>query len=455
MGKRQYKTTKNPRGTRDFNSYDVQIREEIFSTLKDIFRKYGGQPIDTPVIECLDTVKNIYGEEFNKLVYKLEDDKLEDKNDGINKKEELLLRYDLTVPFARFVANNGLKSFKRYQLGKVYRKDKPNIKNGRFREFYQCDFDIIGEQTGQMIQEAEILNLLVDVLDSILDKNSYKIKLNSRKILFSICKKCGVYNFNNVCNTIDKLDKLDKEHYSEFINKELLEKGENINTINNIINFILNTTNNYNSYEMLKILINNDYIDKDISNEFNILFKYLEGCNIMDNIIFDPTIARGLDYYTGLIYEVVYDNEDIISTTIAAGGRYDNLIGKLTKKNVPAIGVSFGIERIVTILEKTNKLKLEDDNPKVYVATIGKNMICERIKLCQELRRFGIYSDMSYANNPKMPRQLHYVFDNKIPFMIVLGEDELKNGIVTLKDIEKNEQSIMKKKDAIQILLKN
>lgn len=222
---------KPPKGTRDFGPADISLREEVFEKIKKHFKLYGGQQIDTPVIECMDTVKNLYGEEFNKLVYTLDD------TGG----EKLLLRYDLTLPFARYVVNNALINFKRFQIGKVYRRDEPQITKGRFREFYQADFDIIGTDYELQIQDTEMLLLLIDILNDILGKDSYQIKLNNKKILFDVLTFIGLDEklHNTVCSSIDKLDKYTLDEINiELINTKKIE-NDIVLKLNHFINLVL------------------------------------------------------------------------------------------------------------------------------------------------------------------------------------------------------------------------
>jgi histidyl-tRNA synthetase len=455
MVKKNLRKAKVPKGTRDFGPPDVYIRKYLFDKMISYFEKYGGLPIDTPVIECMETVTNIYGEEFDKQVYKLEKSNQNEEND----KEDLLLRYDLTVPGTRYMANNGIVSFKRYQFGKVYRRDTPNIKNGRYREFYQCDFDIIGSDNGQMIQETEILQLIDEILSDVLGDDTYTIKLNSKGILFKILESFNIdkEKYSTVSSTIDKLD---KQSINE-LEAELVEKGINettANTLMDLLDVIIKLKDSITPIQLLNWLVEQKIISSD-DNEYNnlaTLFEYLNSLNILNKIDFDPSLARGLDYYTGIIYEVVYKDKSVMSSTIVAGGRYDEMYGKLGNKNdVPMIGVSFGIERIVTILEKQNKDAIINvPTPQVFVATVSKNMIMERTILCLELRRAGLRTDMLYSSNPKMGNQFNYVFENKIPFMVIIGDNEIKKNVIKIKNIDKHEEFEIGRQDGINYLIK-
>lgn len=424
----------NPKGTRDFGPNDVLIREMIIGKIKKHFERYGGVPIDTPVMEYMKTVENMYGEEFNKLVYTLDD------YGG----EKLLLRYDLTVPCARYVANNGLILFKRYQIGKVYRRDNPQIYRGRYREFYQCDFDIIGTDYNQMLQELEIINLLDDVINDLIGSNTYTIKINNKNLLQQILTKCGVNlcDINIVCNVLDKLDKLSKD---ELV-VELTGKNIEQLVIQNIMNFINDIV--HSDKTELENLYKNEFIDEQMFISMSNFFKQFNSPTIK----FDPLLARGMDYYTGLIYEVVYYDKNVMPSSIAAGGRYDGVLEKFSSKgHIPAIGVSIGVERIVTILEH-NSFIVNPPTPTIYVASVGNLSSMERIKLCIELRKQNLIVESSYLQNPKMRSQLDYVFYHNIPYMIVIGENEIKNNSVQIKDIKNKKQYTIQRNDIVSFL---
>lgn len=435
---------KNATGTRDLNSKDIAIREYIFKIAKECFVKRGVTQLDTPVLELFGLVKNLYGDEFNKLVYKLEDGGAYD----------LLLRYDLTVPLARYVVMNGIKFLRRFQIGKVYRRDDPQIEKGRYREFYQCDFDIIGDDQNTNIFDTEIFDVLVEILEKLLG-NKFIIKISDRNILYTLLRKFGVCDeqINLVCSTLDKLD---KKNWNE-LSKELKLKNISQEVINNLENLIIkiNDFNKIkdNSEQINKVL---NYLDEekiDNSSIKNILLNLVE-LDILKYIQFDLSLARGLDYYTGIIFEVKYLDGDIMQSTISSGGRYDNVIGKLSgQTSIPAIGMSLGIERLATILEKTKKEIILDNQIEIYVASIGENMIRERIKLCCELRKLGLTCVMSHLKNPKMRPQFDEVFNMNIPYMIVIGEDEIKNNILTIKDVKQNVQHKKNKNEGIEFLL--
>jgi histidyl-tRNA synthetase len=445
---KRIKKTGNPRGTRDFGPEDVVLRENMIGKIKSLFELYGGLPIDTPVMECMRTVTGLYGEEFDKLVYELDD------QGG----EKLILRYDLTVPFARYIANNGLQQFKRYQIGKVYRRDQPQIFRGRYREFYQCDFDIVGGvQYGDMsmLQEIEIIKLLYDILNELINKDTYQIKINHRLIIQNIFTKLGIPSekINTVTSAVDRMDKVSREVFF----KELIEKGISEETATNLLKVLdgLQKLNKQDCYNVLDYLNKEGFVEGELLNSMELFFKTLDEFGILKCVEFDPIIARGMDYYTGLIYEATYNDKEIMSSSIAAGGRYDNMLGKLSsKKNIPAIGLSIGLERIITILENT-QVSVQLPKPVVFVASVGKNMAIHRLKLVLELRERGINADMVYNSNPKMRAQFDKVFEEdniKIPYMLVIGENEINKNTVKLKIMESHEEYEKSRKDALDFL---
>lgn len=445
---KRIKKTGNPRGTRDFDPEDVILREDLINKTKRLFELYGGLPIDTPVMECMRTVTGLYGEEFDKLVYELED------QGG----EKLILRYDLTVPFARYIANNGLQQFKRYQIGKVYRRDQPQIYRGRYREFYQCDFDIVGGvqyADMSMLQEIETIKLMYDILNELIGKDTYKIKVNHRLVLYTIFTKLGIPpdKVGTITSTVDRMDKVST---GEFKN-ELLDKGLDADHVDLLLKVLdeIGELDKLNCYKVLSYLKDKQFIKDEMFDSMQIFLKTLDDLGILSCIEFDPLVARGMDYYTGLIYEATYNDKDIMSSSIAGGGRYDNMLGKLSsKKNIPAIGLSIGLERIVTILENT-KISVKLPKPMVFVASVGKNMSIHRLKLVLELRDRGINAEMVYNANPKMRAQFDKVFDEdsiKIPYMLVIGENEINKNTVKLKIMESHKETEMPRDEALDFL---
>ena len=419
--------TKTPLGTRDITPEQMIIREQTFDLVTKIFKKYGACSIDTPVFELKDILTNKYGED-SKLIYDLAD------QGG----EKCALRYDLTVPFARYVAKNKIDQIKRYQIGRVYRRDRPSINKGRYREFYQMDFDIVG-QYPSMIPDAECLKVLTEILDS-LSIGNYKIKINNRKLLDSIMLISGVptEKVRTICSSIDKLD---KETWITISN-EMKSKGLADNIINNLERYVLINGKPYDIINQLQqdILLNTNPIAVEAFTEFQLLFSYLEAFQCLDKFSLDLSLARGLDYYTGIIYEAVLTDNDYVGS-IASGGRYDNLIGMFSNKSIPAVGISIGIERIFNILE--SKQTLYKNSTIAFVASIGNDLLLSRIKISQLLRNTLIPTEFLYELNPKPNKQIDYVLKKSIPFIIWIGEEEEKQGVVKIKIMDLREEKVI------------
>ncbi|VAH02334.1 histidine--tRNA ligase, cytoplasmic-like [Triticum dicoccoides] len=429
---------KIPKGTRDFGREQMAIRERAFSIITSVFKMHGGVALDTPVFELRETLMGKYGED-SKLVYDLAD------QGG----ELCSLRYDLTVPFARYVAMNNISAIKRYQIAKVYRRDNPS--KGRYREFYQCDFDIAGVYE-PMEPDFEVVKVLTELLDK-LDIGVYEIKLNHRKLLDGMLEICGVpaEKFRTVCSSIDKLDKLTFEE----VKKELVEeKGVSNETAENIGSLVKTKG------PPLEVLLElrkegSKFMENEGSvvalNELEILFKALEKANALDRISFDLSLARGLDYYTGVIYEAVFKGVTQVGS-IAAGGRYDKLVGMFSNKQVPAVGVSLGIERVFAIMEQQEKEKnqvIRATETEVLVSILGKDLILAA-ELVNELWSAGIKAEFKLTT--RVQNHIKYATQTCIPWMVLVGESELRDGKVKLKDIRANQEEEVPRKDFVEVL---
>ncbi|XP_045492592.1 histidine--tRNA ligase, cytoplasmic isoform X3 [Colias croceus] len=432
-------TLKTPKGTRDYNSQQMTIRNNVLQKITTVFKKHGAECIDTPVFELKEVLTGKYGED-SKLIYDLKD------QGG----EILSLRYDLTVPLARYLAMNKISNLKRYHIAKVYRRDNPAMTRGRYREFYQCDFDIAG-QYDPMIPDAECLKVVTEILDA-LDIGKYILKVNHRRLLDGMFEACGVPAdlFRSTCSTVDKLDKLPWEEVrTEMIN----EKGVTPEAADRIGEYVrLNGGS-----ELAQKLLQDEKLSKSKSaveglEGLKLLLHYCELLGIQDKILFDLSLARGLDYYTGVIYEAVLTqpikigNEEQTVGSIAGGGRYDNLVGMFDSKHkqVPCVGVSIGVERVFSVLEAklaAGDISVRTSDIDVYVASAQKNFLDERLKICSELWNAGIKTEQSYKKNPKMLNQLQHCEENGIPFAVVLGESELKRGVVKIRNITTREEN--------------
>ena len=421
---------KVPKGTRDFLPYQMAIRERAFSIITNVFKKHGAVEIDTPVFELKETLMGKYGEE-SRLIYDLND------QGG----ELLSLRYDLTVPFARFMAVHNIPSMKRFHIGKVYRRDNPQMSKGRFREFYQCDFDIAGGNYGKMIPDAEVIKVVVEILTQF-PIGEFDIKLNHRILLDAMIQISGISDdkFKIVCSSIDKLDKEDWNTVKE----ELMQKGITSEQAEKLWSYAQLKDKPKVLLEKLKSkeeLVNNPK-GKLALEEMEILFEYLSILEIENYCTFTLSLARGLDYYTGLIYETVLTGTDQVGS-ISGGGRFDDLLGMFTGKQVPAVGVSIGIERIFNILEEKSKNDptIRADNADVLVIAIGKNLTKERFKIVNSLWKNNIKAEILYQENPRFDKQIEYAKNNKIPFVVFVGENELKENKLKVKCLN-NEKEV-------------
>ncbi|XP_070552214.1 histidine--tRNA ligase, cytoplasmic-like isoform X1 [Ptychodera flava] len=440
---------KCPKGTRDFDPKQMAIREGVFETITACFKRHGAETIDTPVFELKETLTGKYGED-SKLIYDLAD------QGG----ELLSLRYDLTVPFARYLAMKKISNIKRYHIAKVYRRDNPAMTRGRFREFYQCDFDIAGAYD-LMIPDAEVVKIVAEILTE-LKLGDFVIKVNHRKFLDGMMLCCGVPEdkFRTICSSIDKLD---KTFWGDVRSEMVDEKGLDAVTADKIGDYVkLNG-----GAQLIDQLLTDPRLCEqkaavDALEEMKVFFKYCGLFNIIDKVVFDLSLARGLDYYTGLIYEGILKGSETVSDgkgtvgvgSIAGGGRYDDLVGMFHPKGkkVPCVGVSIGIERIFSIIEakvNASEEKIRTTQTQVMVVSAQKNMLEERMKLCNDLWRADIKAEISYKQNPKFLSQLQYAEENGIPCVAILGKDELENGVVKLRNTSTREEVEVARADCI------
>jgi histidyl-tRNA synthetase len=429
------------KGVRDATPEQMAIREKCFAIIKDVFQRHGGVAIDTPVFELKSTLMGKYGED-TKLIYELAD------QGG----QQLALRYDLTVPFARFVACNGIKNIKRYHIAKVYRRDQPQMTKGRYREFHQCDFDICGDYPS-MIPDAEILKVLCDVLSE-LNLGGFKVKLSHRLLLDALMAVSGVPDdlFRPICSAVDKLDKLPWE----AVRKEMVhEKGLPGDVADVLGAYVTRDVQGMTNIEILDSLRSDAKLCANTSAvqafaELEKVFGFLECFGVDNQVKFDLSLARGLDYYTGLIYEAVLTDTDQVGS-IAAGGRYDGLIGMFSGSKIPAVGMSVGIERILSVLEGLERKRaggsIRKNYTQVFVGSVGKQLLKDRMQICNELWTHKIKTEFMYHENPKANRQLTYCLENEIPIILWIGEDEVKNNTVTVKDLRTRSVCVLGRAD--------
>ena len=432
------------KGARDFLPAQMIIRGKAFDLITSVFKKHGAVEIDTPVFELKETLMGKYGED-SKLIYDLND------QGG----ELLSLRYDLTVPFARYMATHNLTSLKRYHIGKVYRRDNPQMSKGRFREFFQCDFDIAGGNYGTMIPDAEVIKIVAEILTQ-LPIGNFNIKINHRLLLDSMVEICGIGNdkYKLVCSSIDKLD---KEEWEQVRDELINVKGVTEEQADKLKNFVV--LKDKPKILLEKLLTMKEFLEnekgKKALDEMTLLIDYLQILEVEKYCTFDLSLARGLDYYTGLIYETVLTDTDEVGS-ISGGGRYDNLIGMFSGKQIPAVGVSIGIERIFNILEKhyKNDDTLRSSYTEVLVCAAGKNLTKERFKIVNELWNNGINAEILYNENPRMDKQLDYGLNNKIPFMIFIGENELKENKVKIKCLANSQELTVDRDKMVEEIMK-
>ncbi|KOX69801.1 Histidine--tRNA ligase, cytoplasmic [Melipona quadrifasciata] len=437
---------KTPKGTRDYGPEQMALRLAVLDKIVTVFKKHGAETIDTPVFERKEVLTGKYGED-SKLIYDLKD------QGG----EILSLRYDLTVPFARYLAMGKISSIKRYHIAKVYRRDNPSTTRGRYREFYQCDFDIAG-QYDPMMPDAECIRIICEALQS-LDVGPYRIKLNHRLLLDGIFAACGVPSdkFRAVCSSIDKLD---KNSWSEVRKEMIEEKGLDKSSADKIGTYV----SQFGEIELISNLRKDDELMKYESavkglESMELLFKYCDILRVMDKVIFDLSLARGLDYYTGVIFEAILTGDDVGVGSVAGGGRYDNLVGMFDNKNksIPCVGLSLGVERIFNVLEtKLNNegAKTRTTEVEVFVATAQKNLHEERMKLLSILWDAGVKAEQSYKRNVKLLAQLQYCEESGIPLVVIIGEGELARGEVTLRDVASRAEVSIPRASLIQEIRK-
>ena len=425
-----------PKGTKDFGTVEMRKRNYLFDVFKELFNVFGFNSIQTPSMENMDILNGKYGDEGDKLIFrvlnsgnfidgvnKIDSFKINELKNKISKKG---LRYDLTVPLARYVSMNRDKitlPFKRYQIQPVWRADRPQ--RGRFREFVQCDVDYIG--TRSVVCEAEILELVNEFFGRIKYKD-FDIRLNNRKILQGISEVLKFENkFEEFCILIDKIDKIGIDKFKE----ELKKKRFTPKTIEQIDIVFQIKGDNETKIQFLEKYLKNSIIGTDGLNEIKSLSKY------NNNFIFELKLARGLSYYTSTIFEVIPKNNKIGS--LCGGGRYDNLTEIFGYKNISGIGISFGIERIIDIMDNENLFPNKLSDSTVLVAYLGSEFILDSIKISQFLRKNNVNVDL-YSDNNKLKKQLQYANNNKIPYVIIVGEEEIESKEYTLKNMNTGKQ---------------
>ncbi len=445
-----------PKGTRDFSPSQMIRRNYIFNTIRDVFKKYGYLPIETPAMENLSTLMGKYGEEGDRLLFKIlnsgdflkktsaDDFEHPEFNKLTNKLCEKGLRYDLTVPFARYVVQNRNDitfPFKRYQIQPVWRADKPQ--KGRYREFFQCDVDVIGSNS--LLNEVELI-LIIDEVFTKLGIN-VEIKLNNRKILSGIAEIIGEADkLTDLTVAIDKLEKIGIDK----VNEELASKGLTqaaIDKLQPIINLdgLLKE-----KFPKLMGILENSETGLTGINELMTVLKHLKELRLNNKWSFDLTLARGLNYYTGAIIEVVA--KDMKIGSICGGGRYDDLTGIFGLPDVSGVGISFGADRVYDVMNELGVFPEESsETTKVLLVNFGDEEEKYCLKLLMKLRAAGISSEL-YPDSAKMKKQMKYADQKSIPYVLLIGTEEIKSEIFTLKNMHSGEQQKVNFDELINLL---
>ncbi len=449
------------KGTRDFSPVEMDKRNHIYNTLKTIFRKFGYAEIQTPSFENLSTLTGKYGDEGDKLIFKIlnsgdylikaPEDLLGSKNSTslISHISEKALRYDLTVPFARYVVmhqNDIALPFKRFQIQPVWRADRPQ--RGRYREFYQCDVDVVGSSS--LLNEAEFILIYNEALVE-LGLKDFNIKLNNRKVLSGIAEVVGKPDLIvDMTVAIDKLDKIGLEG----VNKELLERGftqDDLEVLKPIIE--LSGSNEEKLSSMREVLSNSEIGMKgiaEIEEVFDYVRKFGRG-DLLEKIVeVDITLARGLNYYTGCIFEV--KTNEVQMGSIGGGGRYDDLTGMFGLKDLTGVGVSFGADRIFDVLEELNLFPTEgSERTKLLIVNFDSNLESYTLPLLYQIREAGIAVEL-YPSAVKLKKQMGYADSKGIPFVLLVGVEEVESGQLSLKDMKTGEQQKVSIEELIEKL---
>lgn len=446
-----------PKGTRDFGPIQMFKRSFLINTIKTVFQKYGYLPLETPAMENLSVLTGKYGEEGDKLLYRMlnSGDFLKDVSEAefhegssavISKVAEKGLRYDLTVPFARYVVMNQHEinfPFRRFQIQPVWRADRPQ--KGRYREFYQCDADVVG--TESLICEAEIIGIIVEVFSN-LKLDQFTININNRKILTGITEVIDAPGKeSDFCVAIDKLDKIGREKVQE----ELRERGFTDTAVNKLAPVFEISGDKQKKIEDLKKFLQNSETGKQGVVEIEKVFELLQLMNIdTSHLNFDVTLARGLSYYTGAIFEVKMLNVQIGS--VGGGGRYDNLTGVFGLPGMSGIGFSFGIDRLYDVLEALELFPTEESAATRLLITHFDQKTQEHgLAMLQKVREAGISCEI-FPDLAKLKKQLNYANKNNIPFVLVIGEEEMNSGKYSLKDMRKGDQNQLNVQEIIDHL---
>jgi histidyl-tRNA synthetase len=449
-------STSIPKGTRDFSPLEMMRRNYIFDSIREVFRMYAYQPLETPAMENLSTLLGKYGEEGDRLIFKILNSG--DFLAGVDAADlstqspsklaaricEKALRYDLTVPFARYIVQHKNEinfPFRRYQIQPVWRADRPQ--KGRYREFYQCDVDIIG--TAALLCEVELMRIIDDVFNKL--GILVNIHLNNRKILTGIAEVIGYpEKFMDITVAIDKLDKIGEDKVTE----ELLSKGIPADAVSNLWKIVRLNGSNQEKLEQLKSSLSGSAVALQGVEELQTVFEYLDECGLRSEVEFDISLARGLNYYTGAIFEV--KAREVAMGSICGGGRYDDLTGIFGLPGVSGVGVSFGADRIYDVLNELKRFPSDTGaGATILFTNFGGAEERYTLKILDKLRKSGIRAEM-YPEAVKMKKQLSYADNQHIPFVAMVGSEEMAGNKVSLKNMNNGEQMTVDVEELIKLL---
>jgi len=447
-----------PKGTRDFSPIEMVKRNYIFDTIKEVFQLYGFNCIETPSMENLSTLMGKYGEEGDKLLFKVlnsgdflskvREEELAAKNSIklTNKISDKGLRYDLTVPFARYVVQHRSEityPFKRYQIQPVWRADRPQ--KGRYREFYQCDVDVVGSNS--LLNEVELIQIVNDVYNRL--KLNVVVKINNRKILAGIAEVIGQADrIIDITVAMDKLDKIGLDN----VNTELLEKGISQQAIDKLQPIINLKGSNTEKLITLKEVLSLSEIGLKGVEELETVFAYLANIDLTTEVELDLTLARGLNYYTGAIFEV--KSKDVVFGSITGGGRYDDLTGIFGLKDVSGVGISFGADRIYDVLEELNLFpETSTATTKVLFVNFGEKEEAYCLPILAKLRAKGINSEI-FPSAQKMKKQMTYANNKNISYVVMVGDSEMEENVFGLKNMETGDQQKLSFDQLLEVLSK-
>jgi len=444
-----------PKGTRDFSPGEMIRRNYVFDIIKDVFRKFGFEEIETPAMENLSSLEGKYGEEGDKLLFRILNsgpviDEIREKKDKIAQSDitEKGLRYDLTVPFARYVVlhqNDITFPFRRYQIQPVWRADRPQ--KGRYREFYQCDADVIGSTS--LLNEVELIRLIDEVFRRL--SIGISARLNNRKVLAGIAEVINApERLIDITVALDKLDKIGQEK----VNEELINKGIDRTALEKIQPLLLLKGSNEQKLEALKKFLSASDIGMKGIEELEMIFDTLKKVDPQFRMPeLDISLARGLNYYTGAIIEVkVDDKRSEFNSSICGGGRYDDLTGIFGLPNVSGVGISFGADRICDVLAEINAYpEFNAARTRILFVNFGIDEAVYCLGLIHQLRKNGIAAEL-YPDNAKLKKQMSYADSKKIPYVALIGSEEMKKGVITIKKMITGEQSLVNMDQLVQIL---